>query len=188
MILKLLIKKRIVPFTYALRRARKIITNKTATDLYYAYVQSHFVYMSAVWAGLSGGLMKSLEVLQRKALRIVNKKGWFAGKEVLYSIRFLPVSVMCQVNSCLLIFKIISNLIKNNVSILSQGDVHSHSTRNRGNFVVRQCRTVLGAQNFYIRAFNLYNSLPQQIKSYHSLNIVKNRLREHFYEAYWSVN
>jgi len=108
------IKKRITPFIYALRRARKFITEQTAMNLYYAHVQSHLIYMSTIWSGISQGLMKSLEVLQRKALRIVLRKSWFAGKDVLYNIKLLPVSVICDTNCCLQVFKIASNLIKNN--------------------------------------------------------------------------
>ena len=79
-------------------------------------------------------------------------------------------------------------MIKNNVDIRLGSDVHHHSTRNRANFTIRICRTSQGAQNFYIRAFNNFNNLPQQIKAYHSLSIIKNRLREHYYEVYFDAN
>lgn len=182
------LKKKITPFIYALRRARKFITDKTATELYYAHVQSHFVYMSTIWSGLSLGLMKSLEILQRKALRIVLKKNWFAGKDVLYNIKLLPVSVICETNSCLQVFKINKNIIKNNVEIRVGSDIHGHSTRNRENFAIKKCQTNHATQNFYIRAFSKYNELPKQIKAFHSLSIIKNRLKEHFLEIYFDAN
>jgi hypothetical protein len=178
------IKRKITPFIYALRRARKFITEKTAISLYYAHVQSHLIYMSTIWSSISQGLMKSLEVLQRKALRVVLGKSWFAGKDVLYNIKLLPVSVICDVNCCLQVFKISSNLIKNNINISLASDLHNHGTRNRNDFSIMQCRTIQGAQNFYVRAFKSYNNLPQQIKRFHSLSLIKSRLKEHFYEIY----
>jgi hypothetical protein len=182
------IKKKIIPFIYALRRARKFISVNTAKSLYYAYIQSHFVYMSTIWSGISVGLMKSLEVIQRKALRIVLKKSWFAGKQALYSVELLPVSALCRATCCLQVFKIASNLIKNNVEIRFVSDIHNYSTRNRGNFVIRHCRTSLATQNFYIRAFSNFNNLPQHIKNFNSINIIKNRLREHFLEEFCNAN
>ena len=182
------IKNKIVPFIFALRRARKFITEKTAKDLYFAHVQSHLTYMNSIWSGITSGLMESLEIIQRKALRVVLKKSWFAGKELLYNIRILPVSVICQTNSCLQVFKITSNMIKNNVDISVGSDVHNHFTRNREDFVIRFCRTDKGEQNFYIRAFRNFNELPQQIKNFNSLSIVKRRLREHYLELYFIAN
>ena len=182
------IKKRITPFMYALRRARKFVTEKTAINLYYAHVQSHLIYMNTIWSALSLGLMKSLEVLQRKALRIVLRKSWFAGKDILYSIKLLPVSVICETNCCLQVFKIASNIIKNNIEITLGSDLHNHITRNRSDFTIRQCRTVQATQNFYVRAFRSFNDLPQQIKKFHSLRLIKNRLREHFFEIYNDAN
>jgi hypothetical protein len=100
------INRRITPFINGLRRARKFITEKTAMSLYYAHVQSHLIYMSTIWSGIAQGLMKSLEELQRKALRIVLGKSCFAGKDALYNIKLLPVSVICDMNCCLQVFKI----------------------------------------------------------------------------------
>ena len=178
------IKKKITPFIYALRRSRKYITEKTAKDLYYAHVQSHLVYMNTIWSGSAIGLINSLEILQRKALRIVLNKSWFAGDNILYSQRLLPVSVMCQTNCSLMVFKMISNLIKNNVELRVSSDVHDHFTRNRENFVIKRCHFVLTAQNFYIRAFDYFNNLPQNIKDFNSLSLIKSRLKEYYYEMY----
>ena len=95
---------------------------------------------------------------------------------------------MCKTNCSLQVFKFASNLIKNNVEIQLGSDIHNHSTRNRGDFTIRMCRTSQGAQNFYIRAFADFNNLPQQIKAFHSLSIIKNRLREHYLELYFDAN
>ena len=53
------IKNKIISFIFALRRARRFMTEVTAINLYYAHVQFRFVYMSTVWSGLTLGLMVS---------------------------------------------------------------------------------------------------------------------------------
>jgi hypothetical protein len=39
---------KVISFTFALRRCRKYISDKTAVSLYYANIQSHFIYMSSI--------------------------------------------------------------------------------------------------------------------------------------------
>jgi len=46
----------------------------------------------------------------------------------------------------------------------------------------------LSSNDFYIRAFNLFNSLPAVIKNKFSLSLFKSRAKEHFYEIYCDVH
>ena len=144
--------------------------------------------MNFIWAPLTQNLMHSIEVTQRKALRIVLKKSWYCSKSELYNIKILPVSALCNVSTCLQMFKITRQLTKNNIQITTASQFHQHTTRHRENFVARKSNTVLGSQTFYIRGLNLFNSLPQDIKKFNSISIFKNRIREHFFEIYCSAN
>ncbi|KAL7022495.1 hypothetical protein ACKWTF_012267 [Chironomus riparius] len=114
--------------------------------------------------------MNMIEITQRKALRILFIKEWFSSKKELYSINILPVSTLCNVNLCLHVFKISSNMVKNNIQIRQVNDVHRYRTRTRENFVT------------------LTLTLPPMVKHKFSLNIFKTRIKEHFYESYCEIN
>lgn len=181
------VENKIIPFTYALRRIRKLITDKLALDLYYAHVQSHLIYMAPLWACIPQYLMASIECIQRKALRVVLNKPWYCSSSELYNEKLLPVSVMCKVNSVLLVAKIKSNNLKSNIIIQTASSQHNHLTRYKENFTIPNLQSSLSRQDFYFHAFNAYNSLPVNIKNIFSLSIKKNRLREYYLEIYNSA-
>ena len=91
-------------------------------------------------------------------------------------------------NSCLQIFKISKQLVKNHVDMPTANQIHQYPTRSRDNFTISNCNTILGNNNFFIRGSHLFNSLPQAIKRFNSISIFKNRVREHFFENYCNAN
>ena len=88
------IQNKIIPFTFALKRIRNLISQKTALLMYHAYVQSRLMYMNVIWATAPKYMIDSLEITQRKALRITLNKPWHASRKELYSTNTLPVSLL----------------------------------------------------------------------------------------------
>jgi hypothetical protein len=183
-----IIQNKVISFSFALRRCRKYINDQTATSLYYAHIQSHFMYMSSIYCPIGTTLMNCLEVTQRKSLRIILRKDFLCSRSELYSMRFLPVSVICKAVSCLQLFKIMSNKLKCNFPLNTVNQRHDFPTRSRHNFIVDFSRTSLATQDFFIHGLNSFNSLPQEIKQIFSISIVKQRLKEHFFDAYCNAN
>lgn len=176
------LQKKLVPLMFAIKRIRHLISDEVAMMLYFAYFHSNFVYLSTIWSVTPQYLMNRMEVLQRKALRIVLRKDWYCSYKELYSETIFPISVSARLASYMHVHKITGNAVKNNIQVLAAEQRHSHNTRNRSNFIIQHCSTVFGANNFYVRAFNLYNELPNEIKAIHSLSIFRNRTKEHLFE------
>ena len=175
------IQSKIIPFIFALKRIRHFISDRTAMNMYFAYVQSRLLYMNVIYHAAPNYLIESLEIIQRKALRIVLKKDWYCSKKDLYSFNCLPVSQLCEVSSLVLLFKIINNCCKNNVVIRTMSEIHNFNTRNRSNFAIDITNTQLGAQNFYIRSLVSYNNIPTYIRNARSISAFKTKLKEFFY-------
>ncbi|KAL7045599.1 hypothetical protein ACKWTF_002271 [Chironomus riparius] len=94
------------------------------------------MYMNTVWSAAAQYNLNSLEIAQRKSLRILLNKNWFCSRSELYSIRILPVNTLCQIGVCIQVFKIASNMLKNNVNIQTAYQRHNYRTRKRENFVI----------------------------------------------------
>jgi hypothetical protein len=182
------IQKKIIPFAYAVKRIRNCLSQNTAIMLYYAFIQSRLMYMNIIWSAAPAYAINMIEVAQRKSLRILLNKNWFCSRKELYNIKILPVSTLNDVSLCMQVFKISSNNIKNNIEIRQINEMHRYPTRTRENFVLPNCQTQLAKQDFYYRAYDLFNSLPAEIKNKFSLNLFKTRVREHFYGIYCDVN
>ena len=178
-----LIHKKITPFLYAFKRIRHLISKKAALDLYFAYINSHLLYMNVVWSAAPKYIINSLEILQRKALRIVYQKDSLCPRSELYSEKIMPVTQLNSLSCLLLVFKMNYNLAKNNFPIPSFDDIHNHRTRNRADFAIQICQTELGAANFYSRCLREFNELPTDIKRFRSIGVFKNKLREFLYNA-----
>ena len=175
------LQKKIISFIYALKRIRPLISEQTSITLYFAYIQSRLSYMNVVWAPVPKYLMDSLEIIQRKALRIVFNKSSLCSRTELYSEKILPVSVMCQFSSAILMFKFVNSSSKLNFPIQYVNQTHTHATRNSNKLIVQRVNTQLGQQNFFIRAFLEFNNIPDSIKKFVSLNLFKSHLREHLF-------
>lgn len=166
---------------FALKRIRCLISDQTALLLYFAYIHSRLSYMNCIWSTTPKYMMDAIEIVQRKALRIVFCKDRLCSRSELYSEKILPVSLQCQLSSSILVFKMINNSAKLNFPIQYAFERHRHATRNANNIVVPTTATQLGSQNFFIRAYLDFNVIPAEIKKFVSLNLFKTRLREHLY-------
>ena len=105
--------------------------------------------MNVVWSAAPKYVINSLEILQRKALRIVYEKDSLCPKSELYSEKIMPVSQLNSFSCLTLVFKMNYNLAKSNFPFLLFDDIHNHNTRNRSDFLVQNCQTELGASNFF---------------------------------------
>ena len=139
--------------------------------------------MSSIWGVAPKYLIDSVEILQRKALRIVFRKDPRCSRKELYTEKILPVALTCEYHTILLLFKMKHGLCKNNFPFLYMNQVHSHQTRNSANFAIPSHNTVQGSNNFFIRGPIEFNGLSNSLKSIISLSIFKNRLREYYYET-----
>jgi hypothetical protein len=171
------IQSKIVPFIFALKRIRKLISDKVAMNMYYAYVNSRIEYMISVWSATPKYLMDSIEILQRKGLRIVLNKHYLCNKSELYSNKILPVSASGKISSSIMVFKMIHNFATNNNDFTYANQVHNHRTRFANSFIIPRHNTQLASNNFYIRAVQFYNQLPQEIKNFPTLSLFKSNVK-----------
>ena len=174
------INSQLVPFMFALKRIRHFISEKTAIVLYFAYIQSKLSFMNVIWQAAPKYLLESLEILQRKSLRIVLRKDWFCHKNELYSSKIINVSNLCKLASCVLVFKMVNATAKNNNTFRTVNQLHGFNTRTNDCLVVAHCQLHLGMQNFYVHALNVFNSLPPHIRRLRSLGTFKDKCKVYF--------
>ena len=148
--------------------------------MYFSYIHSRMVYMSSIWSAAPKYLTDSIDILQRKALRIVFVKPYLCSRSELYSENILPASISAELHTLLLVFKMHYRLLKNNFLFTHVHQVNPHSLRNSKNFIIQSYNTELATKNFYIKGPKLFNDLPESFKAIRSLSIFKNKLREHY--------
>jgi len=86
------ISKKISNSLYFLRAAKKILTKKALTTVYYSLIHTHLIYAIQIWSCCSSALIKSLFVKQKKAIRIIHNSSYNAHTESLFkSSKILPL-------------------------------------------------------------------------------------------------
>ena len=74
-----------------MRTAKNILTETALKSVYYALFHSNMIYCLPIWASASSSLLKPIETLQKKAIRIVFKLPYNAHTEPYFkSSKILP--------------------------------------------------------------------------------------------------
>ena len=172
------VKSKVLPMTFAIKRIRHLINQKTANQIYFAHINSHLLYMNPIWNVAKNSIIETLAVAQRKCLRIILNKYSFSPNIELYSEKFLPLKVMNEYNLLVLAFKIHHNLIRNNVETPRISEVHNYGTRQRDHFYVQATATRFGLSNFFKRGLTAFNNLENRIKRIHNIGRFKRELKQ----------
>lgn len=175
------IKSKIIPITFAIKRIRPYITQKTALQIYFAHINSHLLYMNPFWNVANETDLSTLAVAQRKCLRFIYNRYSFSPSSELFSEQILPLSQLNKYNILILVFKISHSLLLNNVDLRLIGDVHSYNTRQRNQFYVQNYQTRYGFANIFTRGLIEYNNLDPSLRNIHSIGRFKRNLKSYMY-------
>lgn len=172
---------KISPYIFALKRIRYLISEKTAWNIYFAYIHPHLIYMNSIWGSTSANHLHSLKVIQNKAIKIIKQLPSLHSTMELYNEKILPLSLLKNFESCCYIFKISKNLIKSNIELIYVSEIHSRNTRNirNMNFFSVRSRTRVAQNSVVQRGITLYNNLPNAIKLSASVVEFKHKLKRH---------
>ena len=83
------ISKKILSAIGALKRARPLISCKTAVQVYTALIQPHFDYCCSAWDELGGTLATKLQKLQNRAARVITRSSYDADAGALLTLLIL---------------------------------------------------------------------------------------------------
>lgn len=168
---------------FALRRSRHLLSQKAAWDMYYAHINSHVIHLSPIWTAASKQKLRSVEVLQSRALRIVLNKPYDCSRSVLYSERNLPLRLAAQYETTFLVHKIVHGKIHHCFELLQVGQMHAHNTRNANDFRIYRCRTGIGANSILSKGLGMFNDLPNNLKDNMPVSRFKKALKEHIWST-----
>jgi hypothetical protein len=122
--------KKISQFVGILLRIRKLVNMNVRNMLYFAYVQSHLVYLLPIWGGSPSTYIECICKLQNKILRIINFQPYRSRNvKCLYSSSIHPFRRLIDYETLLLIHKIKNGLLKNNVKLFSYYETSNRITR-----------------------------------------------------------
>ena len=145
-------------------------------------VMSKLCYLIQLWGGTDGQMLKSLQVLQNKAARIVTGCGWFTPKiKLLKQCRWLSVKQLVFYQSVVLAHKIATSGSPGYLASKMSTD-HPRRTRQATTGCIRYGEKFNANQSFIQKSFchratGDYNSIPANIRLERNLTTFKTKLK-----------
>ena len=159
----------------------KLSQNKVATSVlrqvYYSLVHSYLNYNICVYGGTYQSHINSLFLLQKRAIRIINKAPFLEPTTPLfYYSGILKVHDMYKLNMGLYMF--------DRWHTGAYDRTHSYATRNRSDLLPARARLTIGQNSMSVTGPNTWNSIPQYIQNSLSRNSFKCQFKKYLLSSY----
>jgi Reverse transcriptase (RNA-dependent DNA polymerase) len=166
---------------FAIRQIRNISNIKTAKIVYNSYFKSHLSYGITLWG--TSPLSQQIFKIQKRAIRtIVKANPRTSCKPIFTHLKILSLYSLYIYEAALLIRKKIHTMRTRN-------HTHQHMTRRNNELEQNYCNTKKGQLNSEYIKIQIYNKLPENIKTSNSTNIFKKRLTDFLAkEQFYSIN
>ena len=159
-----------------LYRLRNLLPSSCLRNIYFSLIQTYFQYCISVWGSTYACHLRSLTVLQKRAIRIISDAPFLAHSTPLFnSANILKLNDLYFYNLGVIVYCQKIPLIERS---------HSHRTRFRHHFLPPFSRLSLTQHSISFRAISFWNNLPDSIKNSPSLFSFKNRLKIYFISQY----
>ena len=159
-----------------LSMVRYYLPKDVLINTYHAFIQPHIDYGLNIWGHTTKTHLTTIERQQRKALRLMNfKKKRDETTELFKQDRILPLDKNLFLQSAKLIWKASNNLLPPPLNPLFRKRPNSNS------FYLPYRRLDMTHRCSSYQWIHMWNSIPKNIQSSVSINILKNNLKKHLF-------
>lgn len=165
------------------RRSSYILSRKDRKNLYYAHVHSQLTYLNIIWQNAPAYLINKIATTLNKFMRVIFWEQ-YNNPEIrtidLYSNNsMLNFSQISYYEAVLFVYKVINNLIKNELNLQNSRNFHRYETRSIHNLRILAPRTNYLRLGCMFNAIVNFNNLPLQISSTVPIYRFKKALKEY---------
>ena len=158
-------------------KLRNFLPLKSLISLYYTFIYPYFVYCNIVWCNTFSTHLIPLEMLQRKALRIINRSAYNSHTNVLfYNNKILKLRDLNFYFQSIFMYNSNTSDFHSN---------HTHNTRHsRSNLVPVFQRTTRTQQSLSYSGPKIWNQIPIEIRLLPTVHQFKKKLKDYLVEKY----
>ena len=184
------ISNKIAKSLYVLNRLKYKLPSYALCSLYYSLIYPHLVYCIILWGCAAKSLLNELLILQKRAVRILNKCPYLSHSNPLFrKCNILKVYDLYVYSCAYLVYKFKHNylpLICNtlfSLNIRPSNDI-THRLRLTNEFNIPFARTSIRERCITVRGPKIWISLTEDIKNSMSISIFKNKLMKYYVDKY----
>ena len=139
-------------------------------------------YCLKIWGSTSKQQLQRIQRLQNFAAKVIDGKAkkYDHATPILNSLQWLTIKQKIDFDLCVLIFKILYNLIPPWLfNLIRVGDRRNRQTRFNNDLFVSRTNTDLGSRAFVVRGPSVWNKLPNHLKAITNINSFKLNLKKY---------
>ena len=160
-----------------LNSIKHFVPTELLHNLYFSFIYPYLNYCVVIWGGTFSTHLQPLRVIQKRAIRTVNKKPYLHHTNPLFF-----HSALLKLDDIFKL-KICNYLYKNNLTITFYRH-HDYGTRFANLLLPVYQRLTATQRSINFIGPSIWNLLPQDLKESPSIHSFNRRLREYFIEAY----
>ena len=171
-------------------RIRKYLSTQTTTEiLVHAFVTSKLDHCNSLLHNVPKNVIKKLQSVQNAAARLITRS-WNCDHitPILFHLHWLPVSERIKFKIPLLTFKALHQQSPTYIQDLITRYLPSRSLRSPSTLSLNPVSFNLktyGSRAFSVSAPELWNKLPDDIRSCENLSLFKHKLKTHLFKNYY---
>ena len=166
-----------------IRLLKFIFPKEVLKMLYMSLIYSYLNYCNLIWGSAEDGIIQPLFILQKKAIRIVNKSHYLDHTSPIFkSLETLTIFQIFDLNCYLFAFKCINcNMFPYYKMKISQIlNVHTYNTRNNNNYrTIERARLRIIQRSYLYKGIDIWNSLDSWKRDYYSLSGFKKKMKSY---------
>uniref|UniRef100_A0A3B3CIL0 Reverse transcriptase domain-containing protein n=1 Tax=Oryzias melastigma TaxID=30732 RepID=A0A3B3CIL0_ORYME len=167
-------------------RIKDLMSKQDLEKLVHAFIFSRLDYCNSVFTGLPKKSIRKLQLIQNSAARVLTRtKKVDHISPVLRSLHWLPVCQRIDFKVLLLVYKALNGLAPKYMTDLLTQYVPARPLRSSGSGLlsVPRVRTKHGEAAFSFYAPQIWNRLPENLRSAETLSVFKSRLKTHLFSV-----
>ena len=154
--------------------------------IYYSLIYSYLHYCCIIWGNACHSIIKPLQILQNRAVRLLSNKGYRDTATPLYSkLSIIKIENLAEYLTLLFVKRfLINDLPAHMLTYFSYYHKGYINTRSRDIFKVPYARTNWFKNSILIKGPTLWNNLPSNLQSINSLSLFKALFEKHTIQVY----
>lgn len=161
-------------------RVSRYLSRKSLVCLYYALFYPYLTYCNVLWGGTCGVYLNTVEMLQKRAIRVVTHSEFLAHTDPLF--HTTGILKICDIHKYLLMLYFFKNRDK------FEYPSSEYSTRYSSDPILIMHRLTLTERTVHYSAAKLWRSLPVHLKNIQSYNSFKSSLKAYYLDKYISAS
>ena len=168
-----------------INKAKHNLDYKSLRILYCSIILPYFNYCVEVWGNNYTSSINSLNLLQKRAIRVIHKVGYRDHTNFLFlQANLLKFTDIVKFQTAQLMYKARKNMLPQNIQILFRDREGRYQLRGENNFRVNKIHTTRKSFCISFCGVKLWNSLGEDLKQCASLQQFKKKYKEHVFEGY----